>query len=764
MGISNALQWWEEWQLRVLVLGSLAFQYFLFITASRHKFPIRSYLRSFIWFVYLGSDALAIYALATLFNRHKKQDVGHTHNNDVLEILWAPILLIHLGGQDSITAYNIEDNELWMRHVLTALSQITVAIYVFCKSWPGGDRRLLQSAILLFVPGILKCLEKPWALNRASINSLVSFDEKVRRTINRQGKQIDSIEDFVRSARGFFCGNDHLEKPSRSADFTPDELFVDLASPCTDNRVRKLMSFSALCGDEAYYLLQNNLSDTFDLLYTKEKMSLKTPPTEELETGLHHFVELYKQLNYTLFSSLSEFFGTVIRELAMFLPFTAIGLFHQSNRKSYNDKDVKVTYALLCCTAVIEFYNPFVKVFTSVTLNQRSSSVSKLSQRPRQRYLYQHQDDMVSQYNLLGYFVRNKKHSTIMNFVGFFGCKNYLDRRWRMKSCFSSRSITNVVLGHVKRWWKDHITDVFTYRMFNDIRGQWSLKVEGCFQGLGWSLEGAFDESVLLWHLATDLCFYHISPSHGREHATTMCIERSSGLNNRCPTWCEKSIHHKNAVQCREMSNYMTYLLFVNPEMLMPGTRRNLFTDAYNELKGVVKEKNPPLDERELAERIIAEVQQQLEEITGEDKSPSSKRGLIEDAWSIAEELLKLEDDEKMWRVIEGVWVEMLCFSAARCRGYLHAKGLGTGVEFLSYVWLLLHYMGMETLAEKLARGDLQNRGHSGNLRTFHVRESSGEEQVAGPSTSYANGDNGDQHVVAPFSEDGFTLAGDENV
>ncbi|XP_066168751.1 uncharacterized protein [Oryza sativa Japonica Group] len=494
MGISNALQWWEEWQLRVLLLGSLAFQYFLFITASRHKFPIRSYLRSFIWFVYLGSDALAIYALATLFNRHKKQDVGHTHNNDVLEILWAPILLIHLGGQDSITAYNIEDNELWMRHVLTALSQITVAIYVFCKSWPGGDRRLLQSAILLFVPGILKCLEKPWALNRASINSLVSFDEKVRRTINRQGKQIDSIEDFVRSARGFFCGNDHLEKPSRSADFTPDELFVDLASPCTDNR------------------------------------------------------------------------------------------------------------------------------------------------------------------------------------------------------------------------------------------------------GLGWSLEGAFDESVLLWHLATDLCFYHISP------------------------WCEKSIHHKNAVQCREMSNYMTYLLFVNPEMLMPGTRRNLFTDAYNELKGVVKEKNPPLDERELAERIIAEVQQQLEEITGEDKSPSSKRGLIEDAWSIAEELLKLEDDEKMWRVIEGVWVEMLCFSAARCRGYLHAKGLGTGVEFLSYVWLLLHYMGMETLAEKLARGDLQNRGHSGNLRTFHVRESSGEEQVAGPSTSYANGDNGDQHVVAPFSEDGFTLAGDENV
>jgi hypothetical protein len=78
---------------------------------------------------------------------------------------------MHLGGQDVITAYNIEDNELWKRHVLTAVSQITVAIYVFCKSWPGGDKRLLQAPIVLFVPGILKCIEKPWAHKSSSINN-----------------------------------------------------------------------------------------------------------------------------------------------------------------------------------------------------------------------------------------------------------------------------------------------------------------------------------------------------------------------------------------------------------------------------------------------------------------------------------------------------------------------------------------------------------------------------------------------------------------
>ncbi|VAI20827.1 unnamed protein product [Triticum turgidum subsp. durum] len=66
-------------------------------------------------------------------------------------------------------------------------------------------------------------------------------------------------------------------------------------------------------------------------------------------------------------------------------------------------------------------------------------------------------------------------------------------------------------------------------------------------------------------------------------------------------------------------------------------------------------------------------------------------------------------DDNKMWEVIEGVWVEMLCFSASRSRGYLHAKSLGTGVELLTYVWLLLSCMGMETLPERLQRTELSS-------------------------------------------------------
>ncbi|GFZ17719.1 transmembrane protein, putative [Actinidia rufa] len=36
---------------------------------------------------------------------------------------WAPFLLLHLGGPDTITAYSLEDNELWLRHLLGLVVQ-----------------------------------------------------------------------------------------------------------------------------------------------------------------------------------------------------------------------------------------------------------------------------------------------------------------------------------------------------------------------------------------------------------------------------------------------------------------------------------------------------------------------------------------------------------------------------------------------------------------------------------------------------------------
>ncbi|TVU06344.1 hypothetical protein EJB05_49553, partial [Eragrostis curvula] len=697
MGFSEAVQWWEEWQLRILVLTSLFIQYFLLLTATLRKFRVWPWLRFLTWLAYLASDAMAVYALATLFNRHRKQEwVSKHRSNASLEALWAPILLLHLGGQDSITAYNIEDNELWSRHLLTAVTQITVAIYVFRKSW-SGDKRLLQAAILIFVPGVLKCMEKPFALKSASINSIVStsgpgilgvFEEK-----ENVGKNINSLEEYIRVARTHVREVLEEEQSDREAlqeeqsdqearEEAPSDHEAQKKKPSGNKLVDKpyllfldgtypysirLMNLRSLVGKKAkaHNLVRSGLSRTFDRLYTKE----------EMYKGLD-----YKELNH------KSIFGLYLRGIVVYLTYAAIGLFHKSNREAYNETDVMVTYILICCTAALEHISSGIKSrppqgLTTKPKVQRNADIKPPSQQEEDQWPWPEQ---VAQYNLIGYLARNQKRKRLRKLL-FFG-RDYIDQHWCMKPCKSSKSITELVHDHVIDGWLECITDTVTYRKFNNNRGQRTLEREKCEGSLVRSLQRPFDESVIIWHLATDFCFYEMDTIRSPSHEDASC--------------------------CRVMSNYMAYLLFVNPDMLIPGARRSLFKNAYDEIKKIVEEK-PSTDGTKSSKTPAPSEEELIPSKIIEKMKGANDSVLVRDAWVLAQELRVLEK-QKMWRVIRGVWVEMLCFSAGRCKGYIHAKSLGKGGEYLSYVWLLLSYMGMETMAERMQRTELEAQGDVG--------------------------------------------------
>src|SRR4051812_44201434 len=102
------VQWWDDWQLRVVVLASLTAQYFLVLFAGIRKFHIPPWLRVSFRLAHIGSDALAIFALATLFSRQKNGPrCSYVRGSRELELLWAPIVLMHLGGQVVTTTYKI---------------------------------------------------------------------------------------------------------------------------------------------------------------------------------------------------------------------------------------------------------------------------------------------------------------------------------------------------------------------------------------------------------------------------------------------------------------------------------------------------------------------------------------------------------------------------------------------------------------------------------------------------------------------------------
>jgi hypothetical protein len=487
---------------------------------------------------------------------------------------------------------------------------------VFCKSWsPSADRRLLAAAILLFILGVFKCSERPLALRRSCFNSLVSsfYPAQRAKNVNREVE----LEEYTQAARDFFDSNKqpptmdsdgklpHLKLLSR-----PDKLFVDSAYAYTD-RLKKLKSLWLLDGESVYAALCKGLSTAFDHIYTKWPQG--TDPNRKT-------------------SGNSEACSGLLWIFTMTLPIVPIILFHISHKQAYRRSDVRVTFSLLYITYLLEI----------------SSFLTYSS-------FHEEWNDMVAQNSVVGFLARNRRNPWLMGVA-------------ESKPCYSSKDITGLVQAHVRNGWTNYISDIESYWKFSDIRGHWTLERNRCEEDLGGSIEKPFDESIILWHVATDFCFHHKGTSPD---------SRPDKL-------------------CRGISNYMVHLLLANPEMLIPGSRRTLFTDACNELEALLQDGDLSLlDEKQLTEMII-------------EKVGSSKEGnIVHDSWDLAQKLMRL-GEENMWEVIEGVWIEMLCFSAGRCRGYLHAKSLGTGGEYLTFVSLLMSHAGLETFAERQQRVQLR--------------------------------------------------------
>ena len=108
---------WNFWELRVSVLVSLTLQLSLLHLGSRRRYRVKIWLRIVLWFSYLSADSVATVALGAISNNLRNScDGNDSQLQNELTAFWPPFLLLHLGGQDTITAYSVQDNELWLRH------------------------------------------------------------------------------------------------------------------------------------------------------------------------------------------------------------------------------------------------------------------------------------------------------------------------------------------------------------------------------------------------------------------------------------------------------------------------------------------------------------------------------------------------------------------------------------------------------------------------------------------------------------------------
>ncbi|GJS76597.1 hypothetical protein Tco_0726478 [Tanacetum coccineum] len=177
-------------------------------------------------------------------------------------------------------------------------------------------------------------------------------------------------------------------------------------------------------------------------------------------------------------------------------------------------------------------------------------------------------------------------------------------------------------------------------------KGSFSLQKNEC-ENLLWSINKVeFDQSILIWHIATTLCYYL---DVGNQDGSHIDICRTEN---------------------KHISDYLMYLLVTYLVMLPIGIGMIRYRDTCAEAKRFFKEKGLITQNVEACLKLL-EVES-LEVLPSKVKGDRCKSALF-DGFRVALTLKKIEK-EHMWKVMsQGLkWIEILAYAATHCRGFHH--------------------------------------------------------------------------------------------
>ncbi|XP_048136165.1 uncharacterized protein LOC125315404 [Rhodamnia argentea] len=292
--LAKAKSLWMKFNVRGAILTSLSLQVFFVLLAPIRKRRSNRGFLMLVWSAYLGADLVANYALGLI---SRAQIMGGALDSEAdtygdLLAFWAPFLLLHLGGQDTITAFALEDNELWHRHLLNLLFQLGLAGYVFFQSFPSS--KLIVPTVFIFVGGTIKYIERIRALHLASFSKFQDsllprtyFVEEDNSTRNLAmaleskfqsehvgAEDVNILDDRTVIQKAFFC-------------FTAFKgLLVDLTFSFNKREISHRF-FGSRAAEDAFQVIKAELNFFYDVLYTKAAVvhcptGLHTPCSLEL--------------------------------------------------------------------------------------------------------------------------------------------------------------------------------------------------------------------------------------------------------------------------------------------------------------------------------------------------------------------------------------------------------------------------------------------------------------------------------------------------
>lgn len=691
---------WSEWEVRCLVLLSLTLQFLLIISAygrQKYKGRLLPYVAATVWSIYMAADWVATLAMTTILR-------GTLEKESTIVVLWVPFLLWHLGSPANITAYSLEDNELWLRHFLGLVSNGAEAVYIYFKFRTVGVpiyrslHHLDVTVVPLLVGGILKYAERVAALRSACSEQLRSalYSEAERNQLESKGREMirtglyksagtvkQSVEETnVKDPRVKF-----LQEARKSFEiFRP--LFLDLPFKVSRKYLDENVYLKDKSAKEAFRLVKIELQFFHDLFFTKSPIQRRYPKLNAFLRGFY----ILSALSVLIVFSTQNNFGVCKRNIA--------------------GVDIAVTYLLLVGAILLDVLAALQHLWSywamagfgiasgklyklyHCLVASRLRSIKTMAGTPK-----------IAQYDVLKDFCSKpgiRSFSGLINLVD----TNELRNKYRIISWVEVDYDLEefIYTGLEKKRLNSLFSDETIRRLLDEEDTDASLRPylereKGAREGMPTGLTRA----IFIFHIATKLIYYNAVHRSRRVHSSSCRISNI-------------------------LSDYMLYLVLVHPTMLPKD-----FGDTTKE-SFVPDKKKPDLIKKEsqrMASTFFAGGALNTTEATklfaigvlaiGDPElffcfkindSLDSSLTQVEDpdpnvlvrGQNCAQKLLALGgyryDDDSIWGIVSDLWMNMLIHAAKYCSWKEHALALRQGGELLTYVSLLLAHFGLSHYIE----------------------------------------------------------------
>ncbi|KAM5587509.1 hypothetical protein ABKV19_006113 [Rosa sericea] len=688
---------WDVWNLRGCILLSLSLQVSLLLASFRKKCRSKL-LRGLIWSAYLLADWVAAVAIGII--TQSQVDICDSKGNKDLLAFWASFLLLHLGGPDTITSFALEDNEFWVRHLLGLIVQVLAAAYCFYLTLVHN--KFLVPTVLVFVVGTIKFGERTCALYLASLDHVgetvlpkpeagPDYEETVAIHTSMRSVAVPITQEVVVPIRPYFV------------DINKDAKFT-----VTGNKKESLSDMELL--REAYYLFESfkRLIVGFSLSSKDRDLSrnffLKRIYTSAFQLIEYELSFMYEVL-HTKVIVVRRKTGYTLRLVSFCATIVALVFFFSVEKNEFAKFDIDLTYALFSGAIFLDIISVFTLIFSEWTLiafnntNILSRFIAGVIMKGGRW------SGSVSQYNMIKNCL-DERPEWVFTLAGYLGAGGILGR---IKIVYFSSS--------------EAVTEELKYFIFKQLRlkslkannrrdgmeassqrGHWALLLDSNHLRLKWSLsigEYQFAESVLLWHIATELYYaesgtlqYRVCPHGGQATQRACDSDNRLKLCDFCESNARRSI-------CKLVSDYLFYLLVMQHPMMAPvlGNWHIVFQDTCAEAKRFFR-KHSVKDHKEACKKISGvEAKFRSAAVKG-----SKSKSVLFDACMLAEQLRGREADP--WKLMSRVWVELLSYASIKCRPIVHAQQPSRGGELMTFTWLLMNHLGLGTQFYALENGD----------------------------------------------------------